>query len=76
MLNKPHLDMIETTSQLLAGEKFPADQQCELIFGPNSKVCPFTVTVSIFGQEVDQVSEWNDTRSATKYLYATHTFYK
>ena len=87
MLNKPHLDMIETTSQLLAGEKFPANQQCELIFGPNSKVCPFTVTVStfksneisknmhlshfhyyvplqvsIFGQEVDQVSEWNDTR--------------
>lgn len=46
MLNKPHLDMIETTSQLLAGEKFPANQQCELIFGPNSKVCPFTVTVS------------------------------
>lgn len=46
MLNKPHLDMIETTSPLLAGEKFPANQQCELIFGPNSKVCPFTVTVS------------------------------
>lgn len=67
MLNKPHLDMIETTSQLLAGEKFPADKQCELIFGSNSKVCPFTVTVSIFGQEVDQVSGM--TRKQHIYLY-------
>lgn len=56
MLNKPRLDMIEQTSQLLAGEKFPANQQCELIFGPNSKVCPFPITVSIYGQQVDQVS--------------------
>lgn len=56
MLNKPHHDMIETSNQLLAGEKFPANQQCELVFGPNSKVCPFTVTVSIFGQQIDQVS--------------------
>lgn len=56
MLNKPRVDMIETSPQLLAGEKFPANQQCELIFGPNSKVCPFNVTVSIFGHEVDQVS--------------------
>lgn len=56
MLNKPRHDLIETSSPLLAGERFPADQQCELIFGPNSKVCPFTVTVSIFGQQVDQVS--------------------
>lgn len=56
MLDKPRLDMIETTSPLLAGEKFPADQQCELIFGANSKVCPFQITVSIYGQQVDQVS--------------------
>lgn len=55
MLDKPDHDMIETSSQLLAGEKFPANQQCELVFGPNSKVCPFTVTVSMLGQQIDQV---------------------
>ncbi|XP_031637497.1 A disintegrin and metalloproteinase with thrombospondin motifs 9 isoform X2 [Contarinia nasturtii] len=61
MLNKPRNDMIETSPQILAGEKFPADQQCELAFGPNTKVCPFSITVSILGQKVDQppcVSLW------------------
>lgn len=56
MLNKPTHDLIETTSPLLAGEKFSANQQCELVFGANSKVCPFTVTVSMSGQQVAQVS--------------------
>lgn len=56
MLNKPQHDMIETTSPLLAGENFPANEQCELVFGANSTVCPFTVTVSMSGQQVAQVS--------------------
>lgn len=50
--------MIESTS-LLAGEKFSANQQCALVFGPNSIVCPFTVTVSMSGQQVAQVSGWH-----------------
>ncbi|XP_055309435.1 A disintegrin and metalloproteinase with thrombospondin motifs 9-like isoform X3 [Sitodiplosis mosellana] len=61
MLNKPRHDMIESSPQLLAGERFPADQQCELAFGPNTKVCPFSITVSILGRKVDQppcVSLW------------------
>lgn len=56
MLNKPRNDLIESSSQLLAGEKFSANQQCELVFGANSKVCPFTVTVSMLGQKIDSVS--------------------
>lgn len=72
MLNKPRHDMIETSSQLLAGEKFPADKQCELIFGPESKVCPFTVTVSIFGQEVDQVSGMTRKQQILIHIFAHH----
>lgn len=46
MLNKPQHDMIEpsSTSQLLAGEKFSANQQCELVFGAESKVCSYMVS--------------------------------
>lgn len=48
MLDKPRHDMIEpaSTSQLLAGEIFSANQQCELVFGAESKVCSYMVSAS------------------------------
>lgn len=49
MLDKPIHDMIEPTSgQLLAGEKFSANQQCELVFGAGSKVCSYMVCKLLF----------------------------
>lgn len=56
MLDKPKHDLIESKSRELAGERFSADKQCELIFGPGSNVCPFTVTVSMQGRKVESVS--------------------
>ena len=47
MLDKPKKDMIEPASRRLAGEKFSADEQCKLVFGPESKVCSYMVTISI-----------------------------
>ncbi|XP_059608561.1 A disintegrin and metalloproteinase with thrombospondin motifs 20 isoform X2 [Phlebotomus argentipes] len=43
MLNKPERDMIEPNSAhaKLAGEKFTDDQQCELVFGPGTKICSY-----------------------------------
>lgn len=74
MLNKPRNDMIETSPQILAGEKFPADQQCELAFGPNTKVCPFSITVSIFGQKVDQVSGMTRKKQIITRCTPIHTY--
>lgn len=47
MLDKPRHDMIEPSSsnQILAGEKFTANAQCELVFGPESKVCSYMVSL-------------------------------
>lgn len=56
MLDKPKHDLIDSKSRELAGERFSADKQCELIFGPGSNVCPFTVTVSMLGRNVESVS--------------------
>lgn len=46
MRNKPQHVMIEPPShnQLLAGEKFTSDQQCQLVFGPYSKICTYMVS--------------------------------
>uniref|UniRef100_A0A6B2E840 Putativedisintegrin and metalloproteinase with thrombospondin motifs 9 n=1 Tax=Phlebotomus kandelakii TaxID=1109342 RepID=A0A6B2E840_9DIPT len=43
MLNKPERDMIKPNSAhaKLAGEKFTDDQQCELVFGPGTKICSY-----------------------------------
>ncbi|XP_055713479.1 A disintegrin and metalloproteinase with thrombospondin motifs 20 isoform X2 [Phlebotomus papatasi] len=43
MLNKPERDMIEPSSgnAMLAGEKFTDNQQCELVFGPGTKICSY-----------------------------------
>lgn len=45
LLDKPKRDMIEPSSanSRLAGEKFTDDQQCELVFGPSSKICSYMV---------------------------------
>lgn len=43
MLDKPKKDMIEVDSRRLAGEKFSADEQCKLVFGPESRVCSYMV---------------------------------
>lgn len=43
MLDKPKKDMIEVASRRLAGEKFSADEQCKLVFGPESRVCSYMV---------------------------------
>lgn len=43
MLDKPRHDMI-TVEEQLAGEKFSANDQCELVFGPGSKVCSYMVS--------------------------------
>lgn len=43
MLDKPKKDMIEVGSRRLAGEKFSADEQCKLVFGPESRVCSYMV---------------------------------
>lgn len=56
MLDKPKHDLIDSKSRELAGERFSANKQCELIFGPGSNVCPFTVSVSMLGRKVDSVS--------------------
>uniref|UniRef100_A0A336JY65 CSON006040 protein n=1 Tax=Culicoides sonorensis TaxID=179676 RepID=A0A336JY65_CULSO len=40
--NKPKEDMMDTPDKnLLAGEKFTNNQQCELAVGPNSKICSY-----------------------------------
>lgn len=46
MLNKPERDMIEPSSgnAVLAGEKFTDNQQCELVFGPGTKICSYMVS--------------------------------
>ncbi|KAJ6633267.1 A disintegrin and metalloproteinase with thrombospondin motifs 9 [Pseudolycoriella hygida] len=44
MLDKPKKDMIEVASRRLAGEKFSADEQCKLVFGPESRVCSYMPT--------------------------------
>lgn len=45
MLDKPVHDMIKTISNehRFAGERFTADQQCQLVFGPKSTVCSYMV---------------------------------
>jgi len=52
MLDKPEHDMIEPTSvdTILAGEKFTKDQQCELVFGPGSKICSYMVNKKLINQ--------------------------
>lgn len=40
MLNIPERDMIDPSSSF-AGEKFSADNQCQLIFGPSSRLCSY-----------------------------------
>lgn len=47
MLDKPKKDMIEVASRRLAGEKFSADEQCKLVFGPESRVCSYMVIIWI-----------------------------
>lgn len=47
MLDKPKKDMIEPASRRLAGEKFSADEQCKLVFGPESRVCSYMVNTGI-----------------------------
>lgn len=77
MLDKPKHDLIESTSHLLAGEKFSANKQCELIFGEGTKNCPFTVTVSMHGRNYESVSGWHASLrvpSLTNTLY-NHTLY-
>lgn len=46
MLDEPRHDMIKTSSSsnMLAGEKFSANEQCELVFGPGSPICPYMVS--------------------------------
>ncbi|GAB0092696.1 A disintegrin and metalloproteinase with thrombospondin motifs 9 [Sergentomyia squamirostris] len=43
MLNKPERDMIEPSTGYItqAGEKFTDNQQCELVFGPGTKICSY-----------------------------------
>lgn len=56
MLDKPRHDMIEPSSsamQLLAGEKFTGNEQCELVFGPGSKVCSYMVSWIVYIPDLD-----------------------
>lgn len=43
LLDKPTKDLIEksTANTRLAGEKFTDNQQCELVFGPGSRICSY-----------------------------------
>lgn len=43
MRDKPYVDMTEnaTNSATMVGEFFTANEQCELVFGRSSSVCPF-----------------------------------
>lgn len=45
MLNLPDADVVESSSgsNKLAGEKFTADDQCRLVFGPESTACSYMV---------------------------------
>lgn len=56
MLDKPRHDMIQasSSSHLLAGEKFSADQQCELVFGAGTPVCPYMVGINMPDSENGQ----------------------
>lgn len=47
MLDKPELNMMPKShnEEKLAGEKFTADMQCKLIFGPESAVCTYMVNI-------------------------------
>lgn len=73
MLDKPKHDMIESTSHLLAGEKFSANKQCELIFGEGTKNCPFTVTVSMHGRNYESVSGCR--HASSRVFTLTNTLY-
>lgn len=48
MLNTPKHGVIEpnTGNSQLAGEKFNQHQQCELVYGPGSKICSYMVSSS------------------------------
>lgn len=48
MLNKPDKDYLLNLrdEELLAGEKFEANEQCRLVFGSSSTVCPYMVLYS------------------------------
>lgn len=42
MLDKPQRDLIDKmNNEVLAGEKFTGNQQCELVFGAESKICSY-----------------------------------
>lgn len=73
MLDKPKHDMIESSSHLLAGEKFSANKQCELIFGEGTKNCPFTVTVSMHGRNYESVSGCR--HASSRVFTLTNTLY-
>lgn len=47
MLDKPDSNTIQKShnAEKLAGEKFTADMQCKLIFGPESAVCTYMVNI-------------------------------
>lgn len=45
MLNKPtHTLKDQNWPSVMAGEKFPRDEQCKLVFGPNSRICTYMVS--------------------------------
>lgn len=46
MLDEPNNDLLKNSYRvdLLAGEKYEADQQCKLNFGPDSSVCTYMVS--------------------------------
>lgn len=49
MLNKPDKDYLLNLrdEELLAGEKFEANEQCQLVFGSGSTVCSYMVVCSL-----------------------------
>lgn len=53
LLDVPHEDHMRDNplrprDSLLPGEAFQADQQCELEFGPGSRICSFMVGLHVY----------------------------